>query len=102
MLDCEIGMKGKEADDWAMYNQITVKYEAPHQKAWSVERHKALIRSALQCAESQGIKESLRVNFVAVLGLVTFMRDGLVSINNRTPYQALLGRRFHLLPPLEC
>ena len=47
-LDGETGMRGKDVDDWAMYNQITLKYKAPHQKAWLVERHNALIRSALQ------------------------------------------------------
>ena len=58
-LDGETGMKGKDVDDWAMYSQTTMRYKAPHQKAWLVERHNALIRNALQKAESQVIKESL-------------------------------------------
>ena len=61
-LDQETGMRGKEVDDWAMYNQIAMKYKAPpHQKAWLVERHNALIRNALQKAETQVISESLCV-----------------------------------------
>ena len=100
-LDGETGMRGKDVDDWAMYNQITLKYKAPHQKAWLVERHNALIRAALQRAECQVIKESLCISFSTVLGLVTFMHNALVCINNHTPYQALLGRQPHLLPPLE-
>ena len=98
-LDGEIGMRGKDVDDWAMYNQVTLKYKAPHQKAWLVERHNALIRSALQRAETQVTKESLCVSFNVVLGLVTSMHNALVSINNYTPYQALLGRQPALLPP---
>lgn len=43
-LDGGSGVKGKEVDDWAMYNQITIKYNSPMQKAWLVERHNALIR----------------------------------------------------------
>ena len=50
-LDGETGMRGKEVDDFAMYNQTTMKYKSPHQKAWLVERHNALIRSALHRAE---------------------------------------------------
>ena len=100
-LDGEIGMRGKDVDDWAMYNQVTLKYKAPHQKAWLVERHNALIRAALQRAEAQVIKESRCISFTTVLGLVTFMRNAFVCINNRTPCQALLGRQPSLLPPLE-
>ena len=48
-------MKGKEVDDWAMYNQVTMKYKSPRQKAWLVERHNALIRSALHRSEAQVI-----------------------------------------------
>lgn len=67
-----------------------------------VERQNALIRSALQRAETQVIKKSLCVSFVTVLGLVAFMRHALTSINYFTSYQALPGRQPHLLPPLVC
>ena len=36
-LDEETGMRGKEADVWAMCNRIIVKHKAPQQKAWLVE-----------------------------------------------------------------
>ena len=94
-------MRGKDVDDWAMENQTTLKFKAPHQKAWLVERHNALLRSALHKAETQALKESLCVSFTTVLGLVTFMHNALTCINNHTPYNALLGRQPHLLPPLE-
>ena len=32
------------SNDWAMYNQVTLKIKAPHHKAWLVERRNALIR----------------------------------------------------------
>ena len=101
ILDGETGMRGRAVDAWAIYNQITLKYKAPHQKAWLVERHDALIRSAVQRAESQVIKESFCISFTIVLGVVTFLHNALVCINQHTPYQALLGRQPHLLPPLE-
>ena len=51
-LDGETGMRGKDVDDWATYNEITLKYKAPHQKAWLVKRHNALTKATLQRAES--------------------------------------------------
>lgn len=100
-LDGGSGMRAKDVDDWAMYNHVALKRKAPHQKAWLVERHNALIRSALQRAESQAIKESLRASFVTLLGLLAFMHSALTRINSHTPYQAPLGRQLNLLPPLE-
>ena len=55
-LDGESGMRGKDVDDWAIENQTTLKFKAPHQKAWLVERHDALIRTALQGAETQDLQ----------------------------------------------
>ena len=40
-LDGETVMRSKGAGDWAMYNQITLKHKAPHEKAWLVERNNA-------------------------------------------------------------
>lgn len=85
-LDGGSGMRAKEVDNWALYNQVTFKHKAPHQKLWLVARHNALIRSALQRVESQVIKESLVVSSVTVLGLVTFMQHSLTSINSHIPY----------------
>ena len=64
-------MRSNEADDWAMFSQVELKYEAPHQTPWLVDRRNALIRSVSQRAESQAIKESL-------LGLGTFVHNALV------------------------
>lgn len=83
-LDGETGTRRNDIDHWARYNQIALKFEAPHQKAWLVERHDALIRSASQRAESHVIKESLCVSFGTIFGLVAFMHIALVSIDNST------------------
>lgn len=100
-FDGETGMRCKEVDDLAMCSQMVLKQKALHQTAWLVERHNAFVRSALQRAESHAIKESLRISANTVQGLVTFMHNDVASLNLRTPHRALLGRRAHLLPPLE-
>ena len=99
--DGQAGMRSQVADDLAMCNQIAFKLKAPHQTALRVERHNALIRSAVQRAESQVFRKSLFASFVAVFGLVGFMHDVFGSINSHTPYQVLFGRQPHPLPPLE-
>ena len=96
----ETGMRGKDADDWALFGQTAMKHNAQHQTARLVERRNASIRSAVQRAESQVIKEASCISFATVLGLDTSMHNALVPINAHTPYQALLGRQPHLLPPL--
>ena len=100
-LDGESCMRGKEANDWATHSQISFKCKAPRQKAWLVERHDAPIELALQKAESHVINESLCINFATVFGLATFMLNVFISTINHTFYQALLGGRPTLLPPLE-
>ena len=97
-MDGETGMRSKEVHDWAMSNQVPSTHKARHQKARLVERHNAFIGSALNGAESQVSKESLRMSLAIVIGFAVFMRDVLVFINKRTPYQALLGRQPHVLP----
>ena len=89
------------ADGLAICSHVTLKHKAPHRKAWLVERHNAPIRLALQKAEWQVIKKSLCISLITVFGLVTFMHDALIYINNHAPYQALPGRQPALLPPLQ-
>ena len=62
-LDGENGMRAKEVDDWAMHNQVILRYKAPRQKVWFVERHNVLLRSIVQRVESQAFKQSLCVSF---------------------------------------
>lgn len=100
-LDGETGVRPKEVDDSAMYNQDASKHEAFHKTAWLVERHNAPIVSALQRADSQVIGDLLWVSFVTVSGLVTSMHNAMFAINSHTFYQALLGRQPHLFPLIE-
>lgn len=100
-LNGEIGVRSEEVDDCAVCSQVVVNHTAPHQKSWWVERRNAPIRSALRRAGSQVIKEALCISCATVLGLALLMRNVLVSINNHTPYQALLDRRPQLVPLLE-
>ena len=94
-------MQCMEVDDFAMYHQIAVKHNVLLQKAWLDERRNAPIRSTLQGAEAQVINESFCSSFNIVLGLVIFLHDAFVPINNRTPYKVLRGRQPHRLPFLE-
>ena len=78
-----------------------MKYKAPRQRAWFVERHNGILREALRRTESQCKKEDLIATIEQVLAIVVFMHNSLICINNSTPYQALLGRQPAMLPPLE-
>lgn len=101
ILDGKISMRGNEVDGLAMCSQVSMNHKAPHQQAWQVERHNASIRSALQRAEGQVIKEALRISFTTVLGLCMCMHNALVLRNNHTPYRAIFGRQPRRLQPLE-
>ena len=100
-LDEEAGMRHRHAVDWAEVNNIGLKFKAPRQKAWLVERHNELLRRGLHLTESQMVKEGIVMVFAIVLSIVTFMKNALTVVNTSTPYQALFGRQPALLPPLE-
>ena len=94
-------MRGQCALDWALALGINLKFKAPRQKAWLVERHNEIIRRGLHRTESQLLKESIRCTFEQVLYIVFFMKNSLTVVNTSTPYNALLGRQPAMLPPLE-
>ena len=100
-LDEETGMRGQCAMDWALAVGVHLKFKAPRQKAWLVERHNEIIRQGLHRTESQLRKEDIRATFDQVLATTIFMKNSLTVINSSTPYQALLGRQPAMLPPLE-
>ena len=101
VLDEETGMRGRCASDWAESNGIQLKYKAPRQKAWIVERHNELLRQALHLTETQLKRDGVQVPFEQVLTTVTFMKNALTVINTSTPYQGLFGFQPAILPPLE-
>ena len=100
-LDEESGMRGQCAMDWASANGVHLRFKAPRQKAWIVERHNEVIRRSLHKTESQLVKEALNVPFEQALATVIFMKNALTVINSSTPYQAVFGRQPALLPPME-
>ena len=81
---------------------MSLRFKAPRQKAWVVERGNEIIRQGLHKTETQLIKEGLtHIPFECVLSVVVFMKNALTVINTSTPYQALLGRQPAMLPPME-
>ena len=87
--------------DWAAENGIHLRFKAPRQKAWIVERHNEIWRRACHNTEAQLIREDIKVPFEQVAATVTFMKNSLTVIGNSTPYQGVLGRQPAMLPPLE-
>ncbi len=94
-------MRGLCATDWAETQGVSLKYKAPHQKAWIEERHNEMLRHSLHTTESQLIKEERRVGLEHSLAAVTFAHNALTVINGATPYQALFGRQPAMLPAIE-
>ena len=94
-------MKGQAALDWAQANHINLKFKAPRQRAWIVERHHEILRRGLHTTEDMILKEGLLVTFIQVLAIVTFMKNALTVINGSTPYHALIGQQPALFPSLE-
>ncbi len=99
VLDEETGMRGQATMDWASTNGINMRFKAPRQKAWIVERHNEILRQALHATESQLKSEGIKVPFEQVLAIVTFMHNALIVINGATPYNAVIGRQAIVLPP---
>ena len=99
VMDEESGMRGQCTMDWAAASGINLKFKAPRQKAWIVERHNEIIRRCLQTTEAQLIKEGISIPFEQVLSTVFFVHNSLTVINGSTPYQALFGRQPAILPP---
>ena len=62
-LDEETGMRGQVALDWAATNGVNLRFKAPRQKAWIVERHNEIVRRAVHTTEDQLVKEDIRVPF---------------------------------------
>ena len=56
-MDQETAMTGRAAMDWAVQNSVSLRFKAPRQKVWLVERHNEIIRQALHRTEEQMKKE---------------------------------------------
>ena len=74
---------------------------AKHSKAWVVERHNEILRTALHKCQTQLAAEGIEIKFSHILADAVFSKNALLSIGEGTPYIALLGRVPSLLPQLE-
>ena len=101
VVDHETALQGLYATDWAASQGVALKYKAPRQKAWVVERHNEMLRTGVHTTETQSLKEGIHLPFECTLAIVTFSLNSLTVINTSTPYQAVLGRQPQMLPPLE-
>ena len=100
VCDEESGMFGVAASDWASRNMVTLKFKAPRQKVWIIERHNAMLRD-IHKTESQCAKEGIHVPLECTLATNVFGLNSLTVINTSTPYHAVLGSQPNMLPPIE-
>ena len=99
--DGEKGMRSMEASEWAENNNIELKFKAPGQKCWVVERHHEILRRTLHTTETQLMQENVTVPFEQVLASCVATKNALTVVGTATPYQALYGRNPIMLPPME-
>ena len=58
-LDQESGMRGEEAANWAQRLGINLRFKAPNQKAWVVERHNEI----LSCTKVKVCRSKVQVKY---------------------------------------
>ena len=90
-----------EASQWASHSQFQLIQRIKHRKPWDVERHNEILRHSLQTCQTQLVVEGLGVKCRHALADAVYSKHALLSIGERTPYVALLGRVPLLLPQLE-
>eukprot|EP00971_Amphidinium_carterae_P341508 6480320-Amphidinium_carterae.1 len=78
-----------------------MRYRAPHQHAWIVERHNAVLRTALHRMESQCQDEGRRPHLSSIVSLAVHMKNILTTYDGYSPHQAVLGRSSSILPKIS-
>ena len=102
VMDEETGVhSSRYTADWAECLQIQLKFKAPRQEAWIIERHNELLRQQLHRMETQLQTEGRTVRFGQTLNQALFAKNSLLTYNGHTPYQAVLGRQPVLLPSFD-
>ena len=66
-----------------------------------IDRRSALLRVTLHICELQLKRESVKVTFPRLLAEGIFAGNALITENNTTAYNTILGRLPRMLPPLE-
>ena len=75
---------------------------AKGQHANLVERHHELTRHQLRVLDDQATADGLKCGFDSILSEAVLSKNCLLSIGNRSPYEALYGRTPPLLGVLEA
>eukprot|EP00971_Amphidinium_carterae_P096853 1917235-Amphidinium_carterae.1 len=100
VVDSETAMSSQYTAEWAEFQNIQLHVKPPHAEAWIIERHNGLLRAALHKAESQVIDEGRKISFEDVLAMTIYMKNAMTTYGDHSPYEAVFGRRAHILPPL--
>eukprot|EP00971_Amphidinium_carterae_P232785 4619851-Amphidinium_carterae.4 len=97
-VDGEKGLHSLFTADWAEINGVNMRYKAPHQHAWIVERHNQTLREALHRMETQCEAEGRHPSLPIMVSLATHMKNVLTTYSGHSPQQAVLGRTSSILP----
>eukprot|EP00971_Amphidinium_carterae_P149201 2958405-Amphidinium_carterae.3 len=74
-MDGERGLHSLYVADWAEANNVQMRFRAPHQHAWIVERHNAVLRTSLHRMESQCQDEGRRPHLSTIVSLAVHMKS---------------------------
>eukprot|EP00971_Amphidinium_carterae_P341791 6480788-Amphidinium_carterae.1 len=99
IIDGETSLDSDASDAYFQLRGITKRTVAPGQHARVADRRAALLRDAVHKIESHLYDEGITVPFVRVLADCVFCTNSLWTFDGASPYNALLGRQPHLLPP---
>jgi len=86
--------------DWAAAHGINLRFKAPRQQAWIVERHNETLRRMIHWTEAQIKSEGIWILFEQIVAICTFVHKSMVVIDGSTPYKGAFGRQPVVLPPL--
>eukprot|EP00971_Amphidinium_carterae_P325068 6455158-Amphidinium_carterae.1 len=100
-VDGEKGLHSLFTADWAEINGVNMRYKAPHQHAWIIERHNQTLRESLHCMESQCEAEGRHPAFPMMVSLAVHMKNVLTTHSGYSPQQAVLGRSSSILPQVS-
>ena len=100
--DQEGALKDRDTGVHLEANSCKLLLRAKGQHANLVERHHELLRHQLRVLEDQATADGLKCEFDDILSEAVLSKNCLMSIGNRTPYEALYGRTPPLLGVLEA
>eukprot|EP00971_Amphidinium_carterae_P242348 4812008-Amphidinium_carterae.1 len=99
IVDGETGLDSETSDMYFQLKGIVKRTIAPGQHARVADRRAALLRDAVHKVEGQLYDEGISTPFTRVLADCVFCTNSLWTFDGASPYNALLGRQPHILPP---